>query len=574
VKWLVRLFSIFATAAFILAAPLRNYHAQPPSPGGFSISAELIQKASALRAALRRRPPAERLEPEYLDALAIYQRAVRLDEDRTQGDAALMAQADAYREMARQFQKPRYFYSALQCYAAILKDYSEGPFSTRALVGTAHIYEQDLADSDSAARAYSEIVRRFPASVSAREAQASLARLQTSSAERNPHNVVEAYSADDAAGVVTVSQVRHFSGPDYARVILDLTISSPYERRTEGSSLILKLANAKLGPRLLQAQTAVTPGGMLKRIQIAGKPDGAEIRIDCARLRDFAIFALDSPPRIVADLRGSRTIADDAEVAAGAQTAVPAQRTADGSITLLRALGLKVRRIVIDPGHGGFDTGAVSRDGTYEKDITLDIALRLRAAIQRDLKDVEIILTRDSDRFVPLEERTAIANAKQADLFISIHINSSPSSLASGVETYFLSLDASKDELEVATRENTQTSRNAGELQALLQRIVTDTKVVESRDFALHVQNSLVAGMRRVSPTASLNRGVKKAPFVVLLGANMPSILAEVAFISHPKDGDGLRTAEFRQSIAESLCVGVRSYIDTLSRSGAAPATP
>jgi N-acetylmuramoyl-L-alanine amidase len=516
---------------------------------------------------LHRREALAREENEYLNLVTVYERAVKLDEDHQTGDAALAAAADTYREMARQFKKQRYFYSAIECYGAILKQYPNGPFLTRALTGMARIHEQDLQEPEAAARAYSDIIRRFPQSVSAREAEASLVRLQKVTGDRNPVDVIEAHSDDDAAGIATVSQVRHFSGPDYARVILDLSVTTQYERKMEGSSLVIKLPTAKVSPLISQLQNVSSPGGMLKQIRLNVKESSVEIRIDCSRLRDFAIFTLDNPARLVADLRGSHPFGEEAEAAEVQPTTPAVKPGGQGSLTLMRALGLKVRRIVIDPGHGGSDTGAIGRDGSFEKDLVLDIGLRLRAAIQRDLKDVEVIMTRETDKFVPLDERTAIANAKQADLFVSIHLNSSPAPMASGVETYFLSLEATKDELEVATRENSLTARNAGELQSLLQRIVTDTRINESREFAQHVQSNLVSGLGRVSPTASFNRGVKKAPFVVLLGANMPSILAEVSFLSNPKDGEALRTTEFRQQIAESLFGGIKSYVDSLTRS-------
>lgn len=550
----------------ILAAPLRENHAQQPSQYSLSASDELMHRAALLIRDLHRRDAASREESEYLNLVAVYERAVRLDESRMTGDAALAAAAETYREMAVQFKKQRYFYSAIESYGAILKQYPNGPFLTRALTGMAHIHEYDLQEPEAAARAYSDIIRRFPESVTAREAEACLVRLQKAAGDRNPADVIEVHSDEDAAGIATVSQVRHFSGPDYARVILDLSVTTQYERKMEGSSLVIKLPTAKVSPLISQLQTVAAPGGMLKQIRLSAKDSAVEIRIDCSRLRDFAIFSLDNPARLVADLRGSRPIGEEGEMAEAQPAPTAVKPGTPGSMTLMRALGLKVRRIVIDPGHGGSDTGAIGRDGSFEKDIVLDIGLRLRAAIQRDMKDVEVIMTRDSDRFVPLDERTAIANARQADLFVSIHLNSSPAPQASGIETYFLSLEASKDELEVATRENALTTRNAGELQSLLQKIVTDTRINESREFAQHVQTSLVSGIGRVSPTASFNRGVKKAPFVVLLGANMPSVLAEVSFLSHPKDGEALRTTEFRQQIAESLFGGIKSYVDSLTR--------
>lgn len=558
-------YSLLLSLLLILLAPLREHQAHPQATPVLSASDELMHRATLLAEALYGRPPAVREESEYLALADVYARAIALDAAAMTGDAALVARAELFREMAHLFKKPRYFYAALDSYDAVLRRYPDGPFLVHALVGVARIHERDLRAPDAAEQAYREIIRRFPQSVSAREAGACLARLQATTGQRNPRDVAEAHSEEDAAGIATISQVRHFSGPDYARVILDLSIGAAYERRVEGAALVIRLPSAKLSPLVTPVQNFAPANGMLRHIRLASRDGAVEVRIECARLRDFAIFALDSPPRLVADVRGAQPIAEEPVLADESPT-LPPSGAVPGS--LVRALGLKVKRIIIDPGHGGADTGAIGRDGIYEKDVALDIALRLRAAVQRELKDVEVILTRDTDRFVPLEERTAMANARQADLFISIHLNSSPTPLASGVETYFLSLDATKEELDVATRENATTSRSAGELQGLLQRIVTDTRIAESRTFAQSIQTSLVAGLSRISPTAGFNRGVKKAPFVVLLGANMPSVLTEVSFLSHPRDGEALRTIEFRQSIAESLCDGIKRYIETLKRPG------
>ncbi|MBX7219152.1 MAG: N-acetylmuramoyl-L-alanine amidase [Blastocatellia bacterium] len=567
---MVRLLTVAVVGMLMfLAAPLHyDYHAQPPTTRSLSAAHSMLERAILLKNSIANHPPATRTETDYLDLIGVYQRALRLDEDHSLGDLALLGQAETYRQMGVQFQKQRYFYSAIQSYTDILQQYPVSAHTTRSLVGTAQIYEQDLQDKNEAARAYAEIITRYPSSVSAREAQASLARLGYTVGERDPLNVIEAHSQDDTDGIATVSQVRHFSGPDYARVILDVSVMASYEKSLNGSTLIVRVPQAKLSSLLPLKQIATGTGGMLKQVRLSSSTKSVEVAIDCTQIRDFAIFALDNPPRIVADIRGSRSIAEEAEIIANSSTPTVqgAQHTVDGSITLMRALGLKVKRIVIDPGHGGSDTGAMGKDGIYEKDVVLDIGLRLRAAIQQQMKDVEVIMTRDTDRYIPLEERTAVANTRQADLFISIHANSSPSNLASGVETYFLSLEATKEELEVATRENATTSRNAGELQSLLQRIVLDNKVSESRDFAQHVQSSMVNGLRKVSARSSFDRGVKKAPFVVLLGTNMPSVLAEVSFISHPKDADALRTAEFRQQIAESLFDGIKNYVQTLSK--------
>jgi len=240
-----------------------------------------------------------------------------------------------------------------------------------------------------------------------------------------------------------------------------------------------------------------------------------------------------------------------------------AQPTADGQRSLIRALGLKVGRIVIDAGHGGHDTGTIGPNGLLEKDLVLDVSLRLGRLLQNKM-GAEVVYTRDDDTFVPLETRTAIANQQQADLFISIHANSSQDSSARGVETYYLNFNPSPDALEVAARENAVSEKSVHELGDLVKKIALKEKVEESREFAADVQHSLYQGLAG-KERAMRDRGVKKAPFIVLIGANMPSILAEISFVSNPGDERKLQTPDYRQKIAESLYKGIARYINGLS---------
>ncbi len=237
-----------------------------------------------------------------------------------------------------------------------------------------------------------------------------------------------------------------------------------------------------------------------------------------------------------------------------------AQPTASGERSLIRALGLKIGRIVIDPGHGGHDTGTIGPHGLEEKDLVLEVGRRLGKMLETRL-GAEVVYTRKDDTFVPLETRTAIANQERADLFISIHANSSRDPGARGVETYYLNFTSSPEALEVAARENAVSEKSIYELQDLVKKIALKDKIEESREFAGDVQQSLHSGLALKSP-AIRNRGVKKAPFIVLIGANMPSILAEISFVSNPSDEHHLETAEYRRRIAESLYRGIAKYVN------------
>jgi N-acetylmuramoyl-L-alanine amidase len=239
-----------------------------------------------------------------------------------------------------------------------------------------------------------------------------------------------------------------------------------------------------------------------------------------------------------------------------------AQPTADGDRSLIRTLGLKIGKIVIDPGHGGHDTGTIGPNGLYEKDLVLDVSKRLGKLLEARL-GAEVVYTRDDDTFIPLEQRTAIANQEAADLFVSVHANSSHDPDARGVETYYLNFTSSADALEVAARENAASDKSIHELQDLVKKIALKEKIEESREFASDVQQALHSGLAAKNP-GERDRGVKKAPFVVLIGANMPSILAEISFISNPADARRLKTPEYRQRIAEALYRGISRYVNGL----------
>jgi N-acetylmuramoyl-L-alanine amidase len=240
-----------------------------------------------------------------------------------------------------------------------------------------------------------------------------------------------------------------------------------------------------------------------------------------------------------------------------------AEPTAAGERSLVRTLGLKIGRIVIDAGHGGHDSGTVGPGGIEEKQVVLDVALRLGKLLKQRL-GADVIFTRDDDTFIPLETRTAIANKAQADLFLSIHANSSPDSSARGVETYYLNFTTSPDALEVAARENAVSDESIHELSDLVKKITLKDKIDESREFAADVQKSLYTDLEEGNPGLR-DRGIKKAPFVVLIGANMPSILSEISFLTNSDDARELQQAAYRQRIAESLYRGVSRYISGLS---------
>jgi len=356
--------------------------------------------------------------------------------------------------------------------------------------------------------------------------------------------------------------------PNVTRIVFDLETAVDFtaSQLTNPSRLIieLRLAGSKLptGPPTLSVtgiqKLSDTPVEATAVLNVA-----KEKLVEATPLPE--VIPLPPAPKLDAKVMETKpVISKTAERAITASAAPkPARLPKDGEPSLSRVLGLKIGKIVIDPGHGGHDTGTSGPAGLTEKDLVLDVAKRLGALIESRMGS-EVIYTRSDDTFIPLEQRTDIANDRKADLFLSIHANSSPIRIASGVETYYLNFTTSKSALEVAARENASSQKSVYELKDLLQKIALKDKLEESREFASKIQTALFAMSSR-SNAKSRDRGIKKAPFVVLIGASMPSVLAEIGFVSNPKDEALMKKPEYRQKIAEALYKGLSGYAGTLS---------
>jgi N-acetylmuramoyl-L-alanine amidase len=378
--------------------------------------------------------------------------------------------------------------------------------------------------------------------------------------------------------------------PGTTRVVLDLTGTHDYSisqltnpdriivevRLANGVPAVPPLRSVPGGHSMAVPETASSP----KAEPPAANPEPAPPRLPSAMPVDrpavaakperatppaVPVVAASSAPREAGPSREAPRVApakEKPEARVAFDSAAAAKPDSHGDRSLTRTLGLKLERVVLDPGHGGHDTGTIGPQGLMEKDLVLDVAKRLGVLIAKRLGS-EVVYTRSDDTFIPLEDRTRIANERKADLFLSIHANSSPSDRIAGSETFYLNFTTSEDALQVATRENATSQTSIHELQTLVQKITLNEKVQESRELASAVQNGLYTGIPR---NRSLkNRGIKKAPFVVLIGAQMPSVLAEIAFLSNPRDESMLKRPEYRQRIAEALFKGVSQYASALS---------
>lgn len=372
----------------------------------------------------------------------------------------------------------------------------------------------------------------------------------------------------DLSKLSRVERIRNFSGADYTRVAIDLNKGAKYEvhRVDKSDRIYIDIYQSYLASELIKKRFAVRDG-ILKDIRpIYYEPTTVRIIMDVEDLDNYKVFSLNNPFRLVVDFTGQRKSIAQADIKK-TDTAItikepPVVNNGDKKISLLKQLGLGVKTVVIDAGHGGKDPGAVGINGLREKDVVLDVAKRLKKLLGEKY-GLNVMMTRDNDTFIPLEERTAMANARGADLFISIHANASRSTKAYGIETYFLNLTQDPYAIEVAARENSASTKNISDLQGILKDLMKNTKISESNSLAEKVQKSLPLLLsQRYSSIKNL--GVKKAPFYVLIGANMPSILVEISFITNPKEGRNLANPDYREAIASGICEGISEYIGTL----------
>jgi N-acetylmuramoyl-L-alanine amidase len=599
------LVTLLAAAVALSAAPL------PPAGANLAAARRQYQRAQKLEKSLEKKLGGTRTETEYLNVIKAYRRVALLTPSASLVTPSLFEVAKLYEQMGHLFRR-EYFQKSVDSYQHLLREYPRTRYGPEAVFSIARLEQGPLGNPALARKFLRTLIKKYPSSD-----QADAARLEL--AENAPSHHETAREAKKSAGsdlkpAPTTDKSEPAAGATLQPVSENLTGGSRPSRPTRVRSAVseqtggeTRIVIALDGPvkfdssfiprprRVffdLSSAYLAHPHGMTLDLhsRYVGKVRVAQNRrhivrvvLDVARGAGYSASLLPHPYRLVISVgKAGAASAPTGSLNAAANPAN--QMPAKGNLTparplryspttsLTRALGLKIYRIVIDPGHGGFDTGTIGPNGLEEKTICLDIAKRLGSLIEKRLPGTEVIYTRDSDVFVPLEQRTRIANEKKADLFISIHANSSPDQDARGVEAYYLNFTTSPRALAVAARENALAQEPVHKLQNLLQKISLNDKIGESREFAADVDHSLVHELH-VAHVQIRDRGVKKAPFVVLIGAHMPSILVEVSFLSNPTDDHLLGRSSYRQRIALGLFDGVRRYISSLNSLASSAAT-
>ncbi len=513
----------------------------PPAAAG-SRGEKWLQKADAAYRVMQRKPQLKKYRDQWLKCIDYYRKAYQADPNGSTAAAALFGLARSYGELAQ------YSFSDLdrtqsrRTYEDLIDKYPDSPYAPRARAELG-MDEGDQSDDEST-DAISEMIQQ------ANDLAAS---------DRSDDNQMAS-----ARNPASVDGLRFWSNPRYTRVVIDAdkdTVFSYHELREDPSigkpqRIYIDVHNSRLGRNL---QKVVPINDNLLSDARAGQysTDKVRVVVDIKSFKTYKIFSLKNPFRIVLDVWG---ISSDApQPSTPAAYAEPGQGKIPTS-AIAKQLALGVRRIMIDPGHGGKDYGAPGYlRGVHEKNVVLTIARRLQQMVQSQLK-VEAILTRNRDKYLSLEERTAMANTHDADLFISIHTNASPDRRAYGVETYILNLATDDEAIRVAARENATSTKNISDLDSILQSLMTNAKVSESTRLASYVQQSMARSLKRKYKQIR-SKGIKQAPFYVLLGANMPSVLVETSFISNPKECKRLVSKSYQKQLCQGIIDGIKRYI-------------
>jgi N-acetylmuramoyl-L-alanine amidase len=492
---------------------------------------------------LEQRPELQKLRDQWLKSITSYRQAFQAEPNGVLAPAALYGMASSYAGLYRWSRNGVDLIQSQKTYQELIDKFPQSTYAERARAALGIGPHAPMAEAD--ADAIAQVIQAAQAQVPAREP---LGPQQTS---------------DQPA---IVEGLRFWSNPRYTRVVIDAsqdTVFSYRELREDPSigmpqRIYIDLHNSRLSKGL---QRVFPINDDLLSDARAGQytNDTVRVVVDLKSFKTFKIFSLKTPFRIVLDVWGTDTDADTVASHPRDSDRSVAQRMPPSAIVKQLALG--VRRIVVDPGHGGRDPGAPGYvKGVYEKDIVLAVSKFLAEKIRTQLQ-CEVILTRETDVYLSLEERTAIANTQNADLFISVHTNAAPNRSASGFETYILNLATDDESIRVAARENATSMKNISDLDSILKDLMQNAKVSESTRLASYVQ---FGALSRLGNYKVLDKGVKKAPFYVLLGAQMPSILVETGFISNPDECKRLMTAEYQKMVAQGIVDGIKRYIEEM----------
>lgn len=530
-----------------------------------SAAAILLSRAETKFNNLKKKTSLQKYRHNYDNVLSAYRKVFEKHPGSSEAERALLRAGELHTLLFRWTKLKSDLNLAKHYYQRLLESYPDGALADDAQLAIAFLYLEKYDDPARAYKEFQKVAWSFPRGNRRAEADRQRQKLHR---YKPKEKATVSPPSPVSTSLARVKDVRHWSNPKYTRVVIDLDgPTNFYSNLLKESSaqhkpprLYIDLFNS-LVPSSLQRTIPINDGILLSIRAGQFTPDTVRVVLDINDLKGYNIFPMENPFRLVIDATGGRKNGAATVASPAAPAPPPPSSTSSNTrYSLAQQLGLGIRRVVIDAGHGARDPGAVGVGGLKEKDVVLDIALRLRDILLR--QGLEVTLTRDRDTYLGLAERTGIANRANADLFISLHANSSKRRNLRGVETYFLNLASSQRAMETAAIENSMSVAKMNNLDEIVKEIF-NSKMDESSRLAEIVQKNIVRTLRQHYKDLK-DLGVKQAPFYVLIGANMPSILAEVSFINHPVEGKRLATDSYRQRLAEALSLGVRDYIQSV----------
>ena len=538
-----------------------------------STTEALLGKADQCRKALYRSSSKMKYRHSWLNCIKTYEKIYKSYQKSDQAPWAMYRAAGMFVGLSKYSGLESDLDTGMKLYRRIVDEYPDHRVADDAQYKMGEIFYKNKKDPTQAYVEFLKVDIKFPSGDMRPKAREMMDKLSVELGK----TVAEEPVADvpsKSGNLVPVKGIRHWSTPTYTRVVIDLEKSVKY------SSHLLKEDPSNKKPRrlYLDLENTFAGSGIESSIPIkdgllqtarAGQYDKDTVRVvlDINNMRGYKTFHLYDPFRIVVDVRGknipsSKTKKVSKAEPRSARKGVRIVDSPDATVSLARQLGLSVKTIVIDPGHGGKDPGTYINSKIQEKDIVLKLAKVLATKIRKSI-GCEVFLTRTTDKFIPLDERTAFANVKKADLFISLHINAHKQSKVFGVETYFLNMATDQQAVMVAARENATSEKNISDLQSILNDLMLNTKISESSKLAYEVQNGMMGGIKRTYKT-NKSLGVKQAPFYVLIGAEMPAILVETGFITNPTERKRLQSDKYREILANGIVSGVDQYIKSI----------
>lgn len=571
----------------------------------------LYNQAQASKTRLERSKKAQKYRHNWENVIKRYEKVIKKNSRGKYAARSLLTIGDLYRGLHKRSRVRADLTKSLEYYNRLVKNHPKNPFAAKGQLMIGHVYYYTKKDNDRAFIEYLKVELNHANSKLTLEAQKQMGKIsgiETKAAKQKARAKIKEEKKPASQGKkngdnAIIQSVRHWSTPFYTRVVIDLDhkidytdhMLRPDPKLKKPMRLYLDLKKSRIGPDT--SEVLPITNRLLRQVRLAQyNQNTVRVVLDIESIENYRIFALKDPFRIVIDVSGkSKNDGRKTAKNTGSKTGLTTGSKKDTGIakpltdlrataknrkkvprgkarinadktSLIRQLGLGVRKVVIDPGHGGKDNGASSRSGLKEKDLALKVSKLVASKVRNEL-GLKCVLTRETDVFLPLEERTAIANTSGADLFISIHANAHKDRSINGLETYFLNLATDKEAMRVAARENATTTKNMSDLEVILSDLMLNSKITESSRMALAIQTQMVRHLRKKYKNVR-NMGVKQAPFYVLIGANMPSILVEIAFITNKVEEKRVKEQKYIEALADGIIQGIREYSKSVKTAG------